>query len=141
MKISAKTDYACRALLVLALNWPKQDPMVISDIAEHQDIPINFLTQILIQLKNLGYVESVRGNKGGYILIKNPKSVNVGMIFSQFNDSALKTGIQSPKVKADIFKAIWSEADSVYLNFLNQITFEDLVLRFNQIDKVSMYTI
>ena len=49
MKIIAKTDYACRALLELSLHWPKQEPLQVTAIADNQQIPIKFLIHILIQ--------------------------------------------------------------------------------------------
>lgn len=69
MKISAKIDYACRALLIeLGLHWPDNRPMQVSAIAKRQKIPMNFLVHILITLKELGYVDSIRGKSGGYVL-------------------------------------------------------------------------
>ena len=80
MKISAKMDYACRALLELALHWPDLTPMQISEIAKRQEIPIKFLVHIMIHLKERGYVNSVRGNKGGYLLAKAPAEIHFGEV-------------------------------------------------------------
>jgi len=65
MKIPAKIDYACKAIFELAAHWPNKKPVQMQYVAEHQNIPIQFLTQIMIQLKHLGYVESIRGKRGG----------------------------------------------------------------------------
>ena len=53
MRVSAKCDYACKALLELALHWPNKEPVQIHEISEKQDIPIKYLVQILIQLKRI----------------------------------------------------------------------------------------
>ena len=87
MKISAKIDYACRALLELSLHWPSQEPLQVDQIAQRQRVPVKFLTQILIHLKQVGYVESVRGKKGGYLLRKLPKEIKLNDIMENFNDT------------------------------------------------------
>ena len=77
MRISAKIDYACRALLELSLHWPNNIPLQINTIAQNQQMPVKFLTQILLQLKQIGYVQSVRGKKGGYLLAKAPQKIRL----------------------------------------------------------------
>jgi len=54
--------------------------MRISDIAEAQAIPPRFLEVILAQLKQSGFVDSKRGNKGGYFLALLPKDLTVGQV-------------------------------------------------------------
>ena len=61
MNISAKTEYACIAVLELALNYGSGDPVTIRAIAETHGIPSRFLVQILLQLKGTGIVGSTRG--------------------------------------------------------------------------------
>ncbi|MGB3241335.1 MAG: Rrf2 family transcriptional regulator, partial [Candidatus Omnitrophota bacterium] len=63
MRISARCDYACRALLELSLHWPNEAPVHIQQISENQKIPERYLVQILIQLKRLGLVTSSRGKE------------------------------------------------------------------------------
>ena len=48
MKISARTDYTCRVILALSLNWPSNNQMRVNEIVERQKIPIKFLIHILI---------------------------------------------------------------------------------------------
>ena len=91
MKISAKIDYACRALLELALHWPNKEPLPITEIADKEKIPVKFLVHILINLKNLGYIQSVRGNRGGYLLVKNPSEINLLEVIQNLKGSFLET--------------------------------------------------
>lgn len=76
MKITFKGDYALKALLDLSINYGK--PQTIEDIAKRQDIPAKFLEQILLSLKKGGFVKSVRGKKGGYLLSRGPKEITLG---------------------------------------------------------------
>ena len=91
MKISAKIDYACRALLELALHWPNSTPMQVAAIAKRQRIPMNFLVHILITLKELGYVDSVRGKNGGYVLVKHPQDVRLSAVIKNFGGLGLSS--------------------------------------------------
>jgi Rrf2 family protein len=76
MKITFKGDYAIKVLLDLSINQGK--PRSSDEIARRQDIPVKFLEQILLQLKKGGFVKSFRGQKGGYVLSKDPKDITLG---------------------------------------------------------------
>src|ERR1700744_2994090 len=72
--LSKKTKYAIKALVVLGKNADKS-PMQISKIAEEERIPKKFLEQILLDLRNAGYLYSKKGAGGGYSLNKDPKEI------------------------------------------------------------------
>ena len=79
MRISKKCEYACLALIELSRHY--EDSLVqIADIAERNDIPKKFLEQILILLKNAGYIRSYRGARGGYKLSKPPGKITLAEI-------------------------------------------------------------
>ena len=139
MKIPAKVDYACRALLQLALHWPKQEPLQIQEIALKQQIPIKFLTHILIELKQHGYVESTRGKNGGYFLIKNPKDITLKNVMNDFKNLELLP--ERGQKKSHVLSAIWKDANKVILNFMDSVTFADLCSKEKQTQSVEMYTI
>lgn len=77
--ISQKAKYALRALVALAKGNPRE-PILISDIAEQQNIPKKFLEQILLDLKHHGIVMSRRGKAGGYLLLKSPAQITFGEV-------------------------------------------------------------
>ncbi|KQC01701.1 Rrf2 family transcriptional regulator [Pedobacter sp. Hv1] len=72
--LSKKTKYAIKALVVLGRNLT-QPPMQIARIAEEEHIPKKFLEQILLDLRNAGYLYSKKGAGGGYSLNKNPEDI------------------------------------------------------------------
>lgn len=76
MKITFKGDYALKALLDLSSHFGKAQ--AIEEIAKRQDIPAKFLEQILLWLKKGGFVKSIRGKKGGYLLAREPKNITMG---------------------------------------------------------------
>ncbi len=72
--LSKKTKYAIKALVILGKNTDKP-PMQISKIAELEHIPKKFLEQILLDLRNAGFLYSKKGAGGGYSLNKDPKEI------------------------------------------------------------------
>src|SRR5260221_2280213 len=79
MKLSLRSEYAVRALLLLALNYG-QPVTSIQTIAKHQNIPKRFLEQILNDLKSAGLVKSKRGVTGGYRLARRPEEVTLAQV-------------------------------------------------------------
>lgn len=133
MKIPAKTDYACRALLELCLSWPDTRPRQGADIAKKQKIPTQFLTHILIALKSLGYVDSTRGKTGGYFLVVPPKDIKLSQIIRQFGGLGFAPEDKKTKIpKEDVMSIIWGQIDSLVIRSLDSISFEDIRLRREQ---------
>ena len=79
MKISTKGRYALRLMLDLAMN-DTGAPISLKDVAKRQDISDKYLEQIISVLNRAGFVKSVRGAQGGYLLKKEPQEYTVGMI-------------------------------------------------------------
>ena len=79
MIISTKGRYALRLMLDLALHNTGM-PVRIKEIASRQEISDKYLEQIVAVLNKAGYVRSVRGPQGGYLLTRKPEEYTVGMI-------------------------------------------------------------
>lgn len=137
MKISAKIDYACRALLELSLHWPSQEPLQVERIAGRQRIPLKFLTQILILLKQIGYVESVRGKNGGYLLRKLPREITLNDIMENFQD----TNNSRDEKSNPIFNPIWREVNQEFLKTMEKFNFEDICNRKREVDNTPTFQI
>lgn len=80
MKLSAKTEYACLAMLQLAAEHDSGEPVQIRRIADVHGIPSRFLVQILLQLKGASLVASTRGASGGYKLARSPQEISLGEV-------------------------------------------------------------
>ncbi len=76
MRVSAKADYAVRAAIELA-GADQGTPTKGDVIAQAQGIPLNFLENILADLRHAGLVGSRRGHDGGYWLVKPPAEITV----------------------------------------------------------------
>ena len=79
MKISTKGRYALRLMIDLAIH-NTGEPISLKDVARRQEISDKYLEQIISILNKAGYVKSIRGAQGGYMLKKDPKDYTVGMI-------------------------------------------------------------
>jgi len=122
----------------LALHWPNQVPLQIGVIAVHQKIPVKYLTQILISLKQLGLVESIRGQKGGYILARPPQEITLREVIQSFD--GVGQGSQKKKT-SDIFSYIWQEIAEETWRIMDKITFDEIIRRERNLNKVAMFTI
>jgi Rrf2 family protein len=82
--ISARTDYAIRALLMLAEQAQAAPspavPVSVDTLASHQALPRKFLEAILRDLRRSGLVRTRRGARGGYSLAAAPSEITIGMI-------------------------------------------------------------
>jgi len=142
MRISAKIDYACKAILELAMHWPGNKPVQINTIAENQNIPIKFLTQILNGLRQLGYVQSVRGKNGGYLLAREPQKIQLDQLFKDFGYIGfVDNNGQRNHRKNDVMFSIWIEIDEVISGKMEQITFETILNRKKSAEKIAMFEI
>lgn len=94
IKISSKGIYGVAALFDLALFYGK-GCIRIDDISHRQGIPSNYLRQLLITLKKMRFVKSVRGTQGGYVLARQPFKITVGEILESIEGPANFTGTKA----------------------------------------------
>ena len=140
MRISAESEYACRALLELALNWPGQALIHVPAIAKRQDIPIKYLEQILIQLKSAGLVESVRGKHGGYRLAKAPREISLGEVMRKIKGPLLQFAGTATQKKS-VFMDIWKKVEGSMVKVLDKVNFEDMANRVRSKEGAVSYQI
>ncbi|HTU24767.1 MAG TPA: Rrf2 family transcriptional regulator [Pirellulales bacterium] len=143
MKVSAKTEYACLAMLELAARYGSGEPVRIRTIADEHGIPSRFLVQILLQLKGAGFVSSTRGASGGYQLVKPPQTVSLGEVMAviegQENEppgNAANTRSPTTRVLAEA----WRQIAQKERDMLSAISFGDLVQRVKR-NSENMYYI
>src|SRR3989338_9422233 len=134
MRISARSEYACRALLELALHWPNKKPLAIRLISEKQHIPVKYLIHILIQLKRLGVVSSTRGKEGGYNLALAPGKILLGEVIYETSGPLFSATDLNTKNNS-IFTSIWDEVELSVRKVLDKVTFADISDRARRIDK------
>jgi Rrf2 family protein len=78
--ISKRTKYGLKALAYLS-KQEKGKPVLISEIAESQNISQKFLESILLDLKKKGFLGAKKGKGGGYYLLKPGSEISVASVF------------------------------------------------------------
>jgi Rrf2 family cysteine metabolism transcriptional repressor len=130
MKVSAKAEYACVAMLELAANRDSSQPVRVKTIAEAHAIPLRFLVQILLQLKGAGLVASTRGASGGYHLTRPADAISVADIINVI-DRALparsSNSQPTPSLAFSTLRGIWRDVQIAEQQMLEQITLAELV--------------
>ncbi len=84
MKLSRRSDYALRALFTLIDEYGA-GPISVRELAERNDVPRRFLEQIMLELKARGWVASVAGRDGGFVLAKRPAEITMGEVVRHFD--------------------------------------------------------
>jgi len=80
MKLSTRTRYGMRAVIELAQHESKR-PLQLKTIAERQGISVKYLEQLMSMLRSGGFVRSIRGSKGGYMLGRAPDQISLSEVF------------------------------------------------------------
>jgi Rrf2 family transcriptional regulator, cysteine metabolism repressor len=126
MELSAKVEYALIALLEMASHPQPGEPLQIKHIAAKQSIPDRYLEQVFAALRHAGIVRSQRGNKGGYLLAREPWQITLLEIFNCLEDDS-RSG-QGQMVECDrlIVRDLWKEAEQSAKAVLQRHTLRDL---------------
>ncbi len=131
MKLSTKARYGTRMVLDMAKHYD-EGPVQIGDIAKRVDVSVKYLEQLIIPLKKAGYVESIRGPKGGHMLTKSPNEISIGEIVGLLEGGInLSECIENPdmcdKSEDCLTRSIWKEATKAMSDKLNSITLRERV--------------
>ena len=108
MRISAKAEYACLAVIALARRFHEDRPLPIHEIADAQGIPAKFLTHILLRLKRAGLVTSTRGSSGGYRLARAPEEISLMDILKVVDGHGM-TSAERSAPSAPVLAQIWNQ--------------------------------
>jgi Rrf2 family protein len=130
VRISAKTDYAVRAAIELA-GGDEGRPLKAERIAESQDIPLNFLENILGQLRQARIVESRRGPEGGYMLARAAEEITVADVIRAIDGPLAGVGGRRPQdVKytgpAESLRDVWVAVRASLRSVLEEVTLADV---------------
>ncbi|MCW2974846.1 MAG: transcriptional regulator, BadM/Rrf2 family [Actinomycetia bacterium] len=130
MRTTAKADYAVRAAVELA-SVGTGEPVKAEDIAEAQSIPLNFLENILAELRRAGIVESRRGAAGGYLLARAPEEVSIADVIRAVEGPLANVRGMSPDAleyegSAARLRDVWVALRANVRAVLEQVTLADV---------------
>jgi len=149
MKLSTKGRYATRALLDLALHQ-NGEPVALKDIAQRQQISVRYLEHLMTPLIGAGIARSVRGARGGVLLVRAPEEVKLSEVINLLEGSiALVECVDKPELCARssscVTRDVWRDLKKAMDTVLDSVTLRDLVERERQRQRETlvplMYTI
>jgi Rrf2 family cysteine metabolism transcriptional repressor len=149
MKLSTKGRYATRALLDLALHR-NGEPVALKDIAQRQQISVRYLEHLMAPLIAAGIARSVRGAKGGVLLVKAPEEVKLSEVINLLESSIAPVEcVDKPELCARssscVTRDVWSDLKKAMDAVLDSVTLRDLIEREGQRQRETlvplMYTI
>ena len=128
MRTTAKADYAVRAAVELAAAG---DLLTAEQIAQAQEIPLNFLENILRDLRRAGIVESRRGQAGGYTLARPGAEISVADVIRAVEGPLANVRGQAPESleyrgSAEKLQDVWVALRANVRAILEQVTLEDI---------------
>lgn len=133
MRVSAKSDYALRALIELAVRLDGT-PVSAEELGRLQDIPHGFLQAILADLRRAGIVTSQRGQSGGWRLARDGQSVSVADVIRAVDGPLVSVHGERPEAityneSAEALQHVWIAARSSLREVCEQVTIQSLAER------------
>lgn len=130
MHISAKAEYAMRALLTLA--DVDGGPMTAEQLATAQGLPAKFLENILVDLRRSGLVRSQRGNEGGYRLARPAAEITVAEVLRIVDGPLAEVRGERPGQTpydgaAEHLQEVWVAARAALRSVFEHVTLADIV--------------
>ncbi len=125
---SSRSRYAVAALVDLAQSQTKR-PVALSEIADRQSVSVSYLEQVFALLRQGGFVKSVRGPGGGYLLARTPDEIKVADVFTAL---AAAKSVGGDADEAETARAgasvagLWVALDKEVLRFLSTISIADV---------------
>lgn len=133
MKISTKGRYALRLMLDLALNSKAGEPVRLKDVAARQTLSGKYLEQIIAVLNKAGYVRSIRGPQGGYMLSRPARDYTVGMILRLTEGSLTPVAcLDGDEMVCDRIEhcatiVLWRKLNDAINGVVDTVTLQDLM--------------
>ncbi len=131
MKISTRGRYALRILLDISINGDGK-PVSFKDVSERQEISLKYMEQIGTILVHGGFLKSVRGAQGGYMLIGQPADHTVGDVLRATEGHihpvpCLEEGAACPRRNECLTLPLWERLDEAMQQVIDATTLQDLI--------------
>ncbi|KHD86837.1 cysteine metabolism transcriptional regulator CymR [Heyndrickxia ginsengihumi] len=131
MKISTKGRYGLTIMIELAKKYG-EGPTSLKSIATSQDLSEHYLEQLISPLRNAGFVKSIRGAYGGYVLTKKPSQITAGDVIRVLEGPI--TPVEGIEDEEPVKRALWIRIRDAVKDVLDSTTIEDLANYHDQGD-------
>jgi len=139
MIFSTKSEYGVRVMVELAMRG-SDEPVALTEIAEHEGLPLAYLEHLVARLRRAGLVESRRGAHGGYLLARAPAQITVAEVvearegriapiecFSASPDGTIHCVLVDDPHRVCTSKILWSRVREAIVHTLEETTLADLI--------------
>jgi Rrf2 family transcriptional regulator, iron-sulfur cluster assembly transcription factor len=147
MRLTTKSRYGTRLVIDLAIN-SQNGPVKLNDISKRQGMSLKYLEKLIKKLKDTGFVKSVRGPNGGYLLAKPMSSISVGDIVRVLEGSDSITDCSDKENVCGICNRagecitqwIWMEASEAMFKKLNSFKLDKLAKNSHKYTNKTLFT-
>ncbi len=134
MKLSTKCRYGLRSLLDLAIH-ARDGHVALHQIAQRQGLSLKYLEQDFATLRKAGFVRSVKGAQGGYVLARPPEQIRVGDVITALEGDLFLIDVSQGRagehaLRRCLLAEIWQPLSQRIQVTMNQISLADLVTRY-----------
>ncbi len=146
MRITTKGEYGVRALYELALH-EGEGPIPSASIAAQQQIPENYLSQLLLTMRKAGLIRSVRGPQGGHMLARDAGDIDLGEVLTVLEGPMLPMECVSPTfsdcclLDSCVIRGVWRDLKAATDDILYSTTLADLIRSRTPREAALMYYI
>jgi Rrf2 family protein len=133
MQLSTKARYATRAMIELASRYG-QGPTLLKEVAQSQEISEKYLEQLMAPLRAAGLIYTLRGNKGGYILGRDPREINLYSVISVVEGSLAPVPCVDKaeichRASFCVARKVWSDLKAKIIGELESLNLAELAAR------------
>lgn len=147
MRVSTRVEYGLVALADIAINSERGETVSSADIAERQNISQKYLEQIIIGLRQGGFVKGLKGSRGGYVLSRPADKIYLSEILNALDNNILADAHESEEeqlndIRSSVNSCLWSKINSYMRKFAEQMTLSDVLGEYKKItEENNMYYI
>lgn len=137
MKVSTRVEYGLVALTDIAINCKDGKSVSSAEIAERQNISQKYLEQIIMGLRQGGFVRGQKGSRGGYILSRPAEKIYISEILNALDNSILADAYDtddstSGDIRSSVNSSVWEKLNSYMRRFTEQMTLADLISEYSE---------
>lgn len=126
VNITSKANGCLRILLRMVKTYPNK-PVHAEELSKELGITIKYIQQLLLLLKNEGFIKSKKGPKGGYTLARDPDQIILGDALRKVENLSFPlSAVDGDSSSKDVFDKIWCEVGESISEILDSISFAEL---------------
>lgn len=132
MKVSTRVEYGLIALTDIAVYSEENGTVSSAEISEREDISQKYLEQILLGLRQGGFIKGQKGSRGGYRLSRSADKITLAEILNSLDNNILADSFESGDepsnaIRESVNTCLWDKLNGYLRSFTEQLTLNDLI--------------